>query len=57
MPKKVEVTTDKARQATTRPRTMIWVLWGSIFLCAMAGWVWPWDGSVFHSFRKTRLIL
>lgn len=38
MPKKrVEVTTDEARQATTRPRTMTWVLFGSLFLCAMAG--------------------
>jgi hypothetical protein len=37
MPKKVEVTTNEARQATTRPRTMIWVLFGSLFLCAMAG--------------------
>ena len=37
MSKKVEVTTNEARGATTRPRTMIWVLWGSLFLCAMAG--------------------
>ena len=37
MPKKVEVTTNEARQATTRPRAMIWVLLGSLFLCAMAG--------------------
>jgi hypothetical protein len=34
MAKKVEVTTN---EATTRPRTMIWVLLGSLFLCAMAG--------------------
>jgi hypothetical protein len=37
MPKRVEVTTNEARQATTRPRTMIWVLFGSLFLCVMAG--------------------
>jgi hypothetical protein len=37
MPEEVEVTTNEARQATTRPRTMIWVLLGSLFLCAMAG--------------------
>jgi hypothetical protein len=38
MAKKVEeVTTNEARQATTRPRTMVWVLFGSLFLCAMAG--------------------
>ena len=37
MPEEVEVTTNEARQATTRPRTMIWVLIGSLFLCAMAG--------------------
>jgi hypothetical protein len=37
MPKKVEVTTNEARQATARPRAMIWVLLGSLFLCAMAG--------------------
>ena len=37
MSKKVEVTTNEARQATTRPRAMIWVLLGSLFLCAMAG--------------------
>ena len=37
MSKKVEVTTNEARQATTRPRTMIWVLWGSLFPCVMAG--------------------
>jgi len=37
MPKKIEVTTNEARQATTRPRAMIWVLLGSLFLCAMAG--------------------
>jgi hypothetical protein len=38
MPKKrMEVTTDEARQATTRPRTMTWVLFGSLFPCAMAG--------------------
>jgi hypothetical protein len=38
MAKKVEeVTINKARQATTRPRTMVWVLFGSVFLCAMAG--------------------
>ena len=37
MQEKVEVTTNEARQATTRPRTMIWVLIGSLFLCAMAG--------------------
>ena len=36
MPKKVEVTTNEARQATNRPRTMVWVLFGSLFLCAMA---------------------
>jgi hypothetical protein len=35
MPKRVEVTTNEARQATTRPRTI--VLFGSLFLCAMAG--------------------
>ena len=51
MPKKIEVTTNEARQATTRPRAMIWVLLGSLFLCAMAGLGLPWDGSVFHSFR------
>ena len=37
MPEEVEVTTNEARQATTWPRTMIWVLVGSLFLCAMAG--------------------
>jgi len=37
MSKKIEVKANEARQATTRPRTMIWVLWGSLFLCAMAG--------------------
>jgi len=37
MPKEVKVTTNEARQATTRPRTMIWVLIGSLFLCLMAG--------------------
>ena len=37
MPEEVEITTNEARQATTRPRTMIWVLLGSLFLCAMAG--------------------
>jgi hypothetical protein len=37
MPEEVEVTTNEARQATTRPRTMIWVLAGSLFLCALAG--------------------
>jgi hypothetical protein len=36
MPEEVEVTTNEARQATARPRTMIWVLLGSLFLCAMA---------------------
>ena len=48
MPKKVEVTTNEARQATTRPRAMIWVLLGSLFLCAMAGLGLARDGSVFQ---------
>ena len=32
-----EVTPTEARQATMRPRTMVWVLFGSLFLCLMAG--------------------
>ena len=40
-----EVTPTEARAATLRPRAMIWVLLGSLFLCAMAalglaaGWI------------------
>jgi hypothetical protein len=32
-----EVTPTEARQATMRPRAMVWVLFGSLFLCFMAG--------------------
>jgi hypothetical protein len=32
-----EVTPTEARQATMRPRAMVWVLFGSLFLCLMAG--------------------
>ena len=32
-----EVTPTEARQATMRPRAMVWVLFGSLFLCVMAG--------------------
>ena len=32
-----EVTPTEARQATLRPRAMVWVLFGSLFLCLMAG--------------------
>ena len=31
MPEEVKVTTNEARQATTRPKTMIWVLLGSLY--------------------------
>ena len=50
MPRKVEVTTNEARQATTRPRMMIRVLFGSLF-----GWVSQWGGSVFHSSHNKTL--
>ena len=41
-----EVTPTEARQATMRPRAMVWVLFGSLFLCLMAGSASLWVGLV-----------
>ena len=37
MENRQEVTPTEARQATMRPRAMVLVLFGSLFLCLMAG--------------------
>ena len=48
-----ELTPTEARQATMRPRAMVWVLFGSLFLCLMAGLGLALVGLVSRSWRPS----